>query len=233
VRVRALLTGLGCSPAEVLALAVLAAAAVAALGLLVIATEGRAVAGGVWAGTARVAAPGVEAPGVERAGGTAPDGLRVAPPPPEQVVVHVVGRVAVPGVYRLAEGARVEEALAAAGGTLADAALESLNLARPLADGEQVIVRAVGDPAPGPAPGHAGGGVAAGPPAMRPDGLLDLNLATAADLEELPGVGPVLAERILAHRESVGGRFTSVGQLREVPGIGESRFQTIAELVIV
>lgn len=147
----------------------------------------------------------------------------------EQLIVHVTGRVDAPGLYRLTAGARVGDAIAAAGGPLSDAVTDGLNLARPLSDGEQVVV-------PGPQPA-AGPGIPAGPAepsagGKRADGTLDLNLATAEQFEELPGIGPVLAERIVQHRESIG-RFQAVGDLRQVTGIGEKIFQQLAPLVSV
>lgn len=206
-RLRRGAANLGCSAAEVTALAVLVAGAVAVLALL-------------WA-LAKPASPDGTA-----AAPSVTDALDVAE---DELVVHVAGQVAAPGLYRLPAGARIADALERAGGPLPDAALDALNLARPLSDGEQLLV-------PGPAP-PAGDPGAAAPShvpasAWRPDGLLDLNLAAPDDLEQLPGIGPVLAERIAAHRDEVGG-YTAVGDLREVPGIGEKKFQAIAELVTV
>lgn len=210
-RLRRGVASLGCSAAEVTALIVLVTGAVAVLGLL-------------WV-LARPASP--QAP-------TAPpsvaDELGFAE---EELVVHVAGEVAAPGLYRLPAGARVADALGEAGGPLAEAVLDALNLARPLSDGEQLLVPGPPPPAGDPGdPGTAAHPHAVAASAWRPDGLLDLNRATPADLEELPGIGPVLAERIAAHRDQVGG-FTAVGDLREVPGIGEKKFQAIAELVAV
>jgi competence protein ComEA len=198
--VREVLGGLGCTPAECVALAIFVAGAVAALGLL-------------WLG-ARPGQPPAKPP--EGAGIVVES---------EEVVVHVAGAVSEPGLYHLPGGARVADALAAAGGPQPGAALDALNLARPLTDGEQLLV-----PTPGAAPPTAHEG--ATPSAKRPDGKLDLNRATAEDLDELPGIGPVLAERIIAEREQTGG-FKSVGQLREVPGIGEKTFQELAPMVAV
>lgn len=206
-RLRRGLTDLGCSGAEVVALTVLVAGGVAALALL-------------WV-LARPGEPTTADPGGGAALAELPSG--------EELVVHVAGEVAVPGLYRLPDGARVADALEQAGGPLPGAALDALNLARVLADGEQLVV-----PGPAPAPGEdpaADPGPAPGS-AWRPDGLLDLNRATPEDLEELPGIGPVLAERITAHRQTAGG-FRAVGDLREVPGIGEKTFQAIAGLVAV
>lgn len=152
-------------------------------------------------------------------------------PVPGPVVVHVAGAVVTPGVVELRTGDRVADALAAAGGPLPDASLASLNLARPLVDGEQVLVpttteEAQGGPSTGAA-GEAGSGVAS---ATLPDGRLDLNTATAAELEELPGVGPVLAGRIIAHRDQHG-PFGEASQLREVSGIGEAKWASLRDLV--
>ena len=145
----------------------------------------------------------------------------------DTVTVHVAGAVARPGLVRLPVGARVADAVEQAGGLLLDADPAGLNLARPLADGERVDVPRLGDAAAGPSTGTGDP-----TPAVDADGRLDLNRATAADLEELPGVGPVLAQRILDWREA-NGPFTAVGQLREVSGIGERTFQGLAEQVTV
>lgn len=147
------------------------------------------------------------------------------PPPPavsaEPVLVHVAGAVTRPGLYRLAAGARVADALGAAGGATTDAALDGLNLARVLEDGEQLVV-AGSDAA---VPGAAVAGV-------RADGRVDLNRAGQAELDALPGIGPVLAARIVAYREAHGG-FRSVRDLRRVQGIGEKLYRSLAELVAV
>lgn len=125
------------------------------------------------------------------------------------VLVHVVGQVANPGVVELPAQARVSEALNAAGGPLPDADLSALNLAAVVQDGAQIVVPAPGEAAPA-APSAAGAATS---------GLIDLNRASATELEELPGVGPVLAERIVADRESQG-PFSSVDDLDRVSGIG-------------
>ncbi len=147
------------------------------------------------------------------------------------MTVHVAGRVRTPGVVTLPAGSRVADALDAVGGALKGADLAAVNLARPLTDGEQVLVpklghRAAAGPAPEPAP-RAGTG-SAGPAA----GPVDLNAATPAQLEELPGVGPVLAERIVEWRTQHG-RFSSVEELAEVAGIGETTLAELAPLVRV
>ncbi|WP_307861451.1 ComEA family DNA-binding protein [Cellulomonas wangleii] len=126
----------------------------------------------------------------------------------DDVVVHVVGAVVRPGVVRLARGARVGEAVDAVGGSVPGADLAGVNLARVLTDGEQLVVPVVGAP-----PLATGGGAAAAA-----DGLVDVNTADAATLEDLPGVGPVLAERIVQHRTEH--PFTTVDDLDDVTGIG-------------
>ncbi|ADG75121.1 Soluble ligand binding domain protein [Cellulomonas flavigena DSM 20109] len=123
----------------------------------------------------------------------------------EVVVVHVVGAVAAPGVVRLTLGARVADAVAAAGGSTPEADLGRVNLARVLTDGEQLVVPAAGAPASEPA----------GAPT---DGLVDLNSATEQELQELPGVGPVLAGRIVQRRTER--PYAAVDELDEVAGIG-------------
>lgn len=117
------------------------------------------------------------------------------------VVVHVAGSVAKPGLIRLPAGARVADAIEAAGGPRGRKTLDSVNLARPVVDGEQIVVGA-------PVVGASAAGVS-------------LNAATAADLEDLPGIGPVLAQRIVAWREA-NGPFRSVDELSEVSGIGDA-----------
>ena len=144
-----------------------------------------------------------------------------------RVVVHVAGAVAAPGLYRLGAGPRVADALDAAGGPAGDADLDALNLAAKVADGERVYVPRKGEappPVAGAAGGGSGGAVTAGP--------IDLNTATAEQLEDLPGVGPATAEAILAYRKEKG-RFRSVEELLEVRGIGEAKLASIRPKVRV
>ncbi len=131
------------------------------------------------------------------------------------LVVDVAGRVRRPGLVRLAVGARVDDALRAAGGVLPGVRTDALNLARKLADGEQVLV-----------------GLAAAATGPAGSGLLNLNTASASDIEQLPGIGPVLAQRIVDWRTEHS-RFASVDQLREVSGIGESKFASLRVKVTV
>ncbi|GEK19502.1 ComEA family DNA-binding protein [Cellulomonas xylanilytica] len=138
------------------------------------------------------------------------------------VVVDVVGAVATPGVVRLPQGSRVVDALAAAGGAGADAEVSALNLARVLVDGEQIVV---------PRPGERAAQPGAAGPAGEGDDLVDLNTADATVLDSLPGIGPVLAERIVAHRED--GPFTTVDELADVAGIGPTLLERLRDLVRV
>ena len=143
------------------------------------------------------------------------------------VVVHVTGRVAEPGVYELDAGARLVDAVAAAGGALRGADLASLNLAAPAIDGTQVYVPRIGEvprSGLGSAPGPAGGTDATG--------KVNLNTATAAELETLPGIGPALAARIIEHR-TTDGPFASVDDLDDVSGIGAATLEELRPLVTV
>jgi competence protein ComEA len=139
--------------------------------------------------------------------------------PSGTIVVAVQGRVVHPGLYRLPSGSRVADALDAAGGALPGVDLSYVNLARKLADGELLLVGAT------PPPDQPGAAAPAG-------GKVDLNTATVAQLDALPGVGPALAQRILAYRTEHGG-FRSVDDLRKVPGIGDAKFAQLKDLVTV
>jgi competence protein ComEA len=138
------------------------------------------------------------------------------------VVVSVVGLVARPGLVTLPSGSRVADAIEAAGGLLPEADPAAVNLAAVLADGQQIAVSAPGATTSAPGPG-------AGTPQGGP---VNLNIATAADLDALPGIGPVLAQRIVSYRDQQG-RFTSVEQLDDVPGIGPSIYDQLKPLVTV
>jgi competence protein ComEA len=154
------------------------------------------------------------------AGGTA------APAPSGAViVVAVTGRVRRPGLVRLPAGARVADALDAAGGVLPGTDIAFLNLARRVADGELVVVGLT--PPPGVAP--SGDGAVGEAPGGGP---VNLNTAGLVELQTLPGVGPVLAQRILDYRQAHGG-FRSVADLRQVSGIGDARFAQLKDLVTV
>ena len=176
-----------------------------------------------------VAAPGV----VVAASGSpaAPSGstsVASSSPRPE-IVVHVVGAVRRPGLVRLRDGARVQDALEAAGGLTAAARPGRLNLAQLLADGQQVVIGTSGDSASEVRDGTGPAQASTGPKAAT---SVDLNRATAAELEALPGVGPVTAAAILAWRAQHG-RFTTVAELQQVDGIGPKTYAQIAPHVRV
>lgn len=147
------------------------------------------------------------------------------------LVVHVVGAVRRPGLFRLREGTRVADAVARAGGATGKAYLAGLNLAAPLVDGIQVVVptrAAIGESG---AAGSSAGGLPAGPGAAGALGpKLSLASATAEELDELPGVGPVTAQTIIDYRTEHG-PFRSVDDLDAVPGIGPTRVEQLRELV--
>jgi competence protein ComEA len=139
-----------------------------------------------------------------------------AEPLENTVMVHVVGAVALPGVVTVPETSRVQDALALAGGALEDADLRSVNLARTVFDGEQIVVPRLGDPLD-----SFGGG----------SGLLSLSQADQASLETLPSIGPATAERIIAWREA-NGPFRSVEDLLAISGIGPATLEGLADLVV-
>lgn len=143
------------------------------------------------------------------------------------VVVSVVGLVARPGLVTLPSGSRVADALAAAGGTLPGADPASVNVAAVLADGQQIAIGVPGAGAGGAGPGDDGGGTSPGGA-----GRVNLNVATVTELDGLPGIGPVLAQRIVAHREEHG-PFRAVEELDEIEGIGPATAAELAELVTV
>ena len=138
------------------------------------------------------------------------------------VVVDVVGAVRRPGLYRLSQGARIADAVSRAGGATRKADLALVNLAAPLADGEQIVVPLRGEAAPG-----AGGAGTAGTPSGGP---VHLSSATLEQLDSLPGIGPVTAQKILDYRQEHGA-FTSVDELDAVPGIGPARLDQLKDLV--
>jgi competence protein ComEA len=148
-------------------------------------------------------------------------------PSPVVFVIHVAGWVRRPGVYELEQGDRVIDAIEAAGGPRRGAELDALNLAALVADAQQILV-----PKKAPAGGRAAAPPGAGGSSESPAGLVNLNTATAEELETLPGIGPVLASSIVEHREQ-NGPFTSVDQLLDVSGIGEQRLADIRDLVTV
>lgn len=142
--------------------------------------------------------------------------------PQQVVVVYVAGKVRHPGLVRAPTGSRVADVLTLAGGALRGVDLTTLNLARLVADGEQIIVGQPAQPTPTEPPGATTS--AARPSA--PNTPVNLNTATLDQLDTLPGVGPVLAQRILDFRTQ-NGPFTTVDQLQEVPGVGPKKFDSL------
>ena len=162
-------------------------------------------------GAQRVVAP-------EGSSDAGPDAALVASTQAAPIFVHVLGQVERPGLYELREGARVFDAVAAAGGLTDAADPAGVNLARPVADGEQLLVPAVGEAPP------AAAGAAS-------DGRIDLNTADVAALDTLPRIGPAMAERIVEWREA-NGPIRSVDDLLAVSGIGAKTVEALRPLVV-
>jgi competence protein ComEA len=207
-------------------------------------------AGGWWLWQRPAADPGVLVPAT--APSTGPPTVSTGTPPPTlaagagpgpagppgsspsgaaSATVHVAGAVGTPGIVVVAPGARVVDAVAAAGGLAAEADVTAVNLARPVTDGEMILVPVPGQQVPAAAGGGPGpGAVADG--GSGASGLVDVNRATAGELEQLPGIGPVLAERIVAWREDTG-PFASVDDLAAVPGIGPATLEELRDSATV
>jgi competence protein ComEA len=156
-------------------------------------------------------------------GGTASAPASASPSPEVVVLVDVAGWVRRPGVYEFTEGARVIDAIDAAGGARSGAVLEALNLAAPLTDGTQILVPREGQEGVAPAP--VTGGAVAG-------GLVNVNSAIATELEELPGIGEVIAQRIIDYRTE-NGPFATVDERVDVSGLGDAILEYIREIVTV
>ena len=169
------------------------------------------------AGTTTPAAPLPPSPGL---------GTGATEAPHARVVIDVVGAVRRPGLYRLEQGSRIADAIARAGGATRSAVLAQVNLAAPLADGEQVVVPKRG--APGMAAPSTSG--SAGAPGS-PTAPVQLSTATLEQLDSLPGIGPSTAQKILDYRTKHGA-FSSVDELDAVPGIGPKRLDQLRDLVV-
>ncbi len=192
-----------------------------------------AVVGIVAAVAVRWATPGVGAASDD--GVVLPRAVRVTTtrPAPELLFIHVAGAVSLPGVHRLPDGARVADAVDAAGGLAPDADPSQLNLAERLVDGARLHVARQGELNAPPAVSGAGsGGGGPGSGGSGPDQPVDLNRADEDQLDELPGIGPATAAAIVAHR-SANGPFTSVEALAEVRGIGPAKLEALRPLVRV
>jgi competence protein ComEA len=159
-----------------------------------------------------------------RAAPAGPAPIAVAPVPaaPPRLVVDVVGAVRRAGLYRLSKGARIADAVAVAGGATRHADLAQLNLAAPLADGEQVVV---------PVRGRAGAAAGAAPAGAGGTAPVQLSTATLEQLDGLPGIGPVTAQKILDYRQQHGA-FSSVEELDAISGIGPARLDQLKGLVV-
>lgn len=142
------------------------------------------------------------------------------------VVVYLSGCVASPGVYELDEGSRVVDAIAAAGGASDNAALDALNLARVVADGEHVHIPSIEESASGVSAPSAEEAL------RRPDGKVNINTATAEQLDALEGIGPSTASKIIEDR-SVNGPFSTIEDIKRVPGIGDKKFEALADSICV
>ncbi|MEU4695002.1 ComEA family DNA-binding protein [Actinoplanes sp. NPDC023714] len=176
-----------------------------------------------WRARPRVDELGAGSPGLVSVPAGDPSSRTVSAPASE-VVIAVGGKVRRPGLVHLPPGARVADALTAAGGAEPGVDVAALNLARKVVDGELIMVGVTPPPGTVTVPGASAG--------TAPGGLLNLNTAELRDLDELPGVGPVLAQRILDAREQMGG-FKAVADLRKVDGIGDARYEQLKELVTV
>ena len=172
------------------------------------------VAGSRLAGVGANEVPSNAVPLAQLSASDGPAGATTAP----RIVVHVVGAVRRPGLFKLAEGARVADALARAGGPARRADLAAVNLAAPLADGQQVVVPARLPPGSAPAGAAATGA------------KVSLAIATLDQLDELPGIGPITAQKIVDWR-TAHGPFRSVEDLDDVPGIGPARVEQLRDLV--
>ena len=144
------------------------------------------------------------------------------------ILVHVLGAVAQPGLFELHDGARVMDVVAAAGGLNETADPAGVNLARILSDGEQLYIPQLGEAQPGAPPGASAGGNESG----ATGGKVNLNTASAAELETLPRIGPAMSQRIIDYREA-NGRFSSIDDVRNVTGIGDKTFDGLKELITI
>jgi competence protein ComEA len=179
-----------------------------------------------WSGILAPGAPaaGEGAPGAPATGASAESSRDAVPAALATVTVHVVGEVRRPGVYELRGGSRVVDAVTAAGGTLGAADQAAVNLARIVADGEQIAIPRQG--------AGASAGAATVPGAAARPGKIDLNTATEAQLDTLPGVGPATAGKIVSDRTE-NGPFRTVDDLMRVPGIGPAKLDALKDLVTV
>jgi competence protein ComEA len=204
------------------------------LGWRVLRADGQARAGAAPAATAGTGTGAATTPAAAGDGGGA-DGVSVtaAPARDGSATIHVVGAVRRAGVYRLRLGRRVQDAIARAGGATAHADLQAINLAAKVADGQQVVVPRKGTaPAGGDAAAVPGASPGAGAGAGAPAAPVNLNSATAEQLDTLDGVGPATAQKILEYRSQHGG-FSAVDELGQISGIGPKRLESLRGQVTV
>ncbi|MBI3942625.1 MAG: ComEA family DNA-binding protein [Chloroflexi bacterium] len=154
----------------------------------------------------------------------------VSSPTPKQIAAYISGAVLHPDVYTLAEGARLKDLVTLAGGLLPDADTAAINLALPLSDGQHFHIfrqGEVGSPSPPPATGSN-----PNPPAgqAQPIGKINLNTATASELDSLPGIGPAIAQRIIDYRTK-NGPFKSIEEIKQVSGIGDAIFENLKDRI--
>ena len=175
-----------------------------------------------------VLAPVAASPSAAAAGAASPAASQTP-----DVMVYVCGAVRSPGVVRLPAGARVTDALQVAGGPTAKAELAAVNLAAPVTDGQQIVVPESGAVAVAPASGGAASSsTAAGAIGTAPAALININTASAEELDALDGVGPSTAQKIIDYRTENGG-FTTIEEIKEVPGIGDAKFAAMQDSITV
>ncbi len=168
-----------------------------------------------------------------------PTALAMSTPTPRptptlaSLTVDVRGAINKPGVYTLAAGSRVQDALTLAGETTSNADTRTLNLARKLNDGEQLYVPTLGETPPTPVPASVPTTARGTPTVVKaPGGKVNLNTATLAELDTLPGIGPAIAQRIIEYRQQ-NGAFAKIDDIKKVRGIGDAMFEQIKELITV
>jgi competence protein ComEA len=161
------------------------------------------------------------------------ESIKLLPPPtPPPLTVHVVGAVAQPGVYNLPPGSHVQDGVEAAGGLLPEANPQAVNLAALAQDGERIFLPTRVPLPPTPLPGSTPAATIATPSGPIPGGLININTATLEELDSLPGIGPVTAQKIIDYRQN-NGMFTQIEDLMDVPDIGSATFAKIKDLVTV
>jgi len=161
------------------------------------------------------------------------ESIKLLPPPtPPPLVVHVVGAVTQPGVYSLPPGSHVQDGVEAAGGLLPEANPQAVNLAALAQDGERIFIPTRVPLAPTSLPGGTPAATNATPPSPIPGGLININTATLEELDSLPGIGPVTAQKIIDYRQN-NGLFTRIEDLMDVQDIGPATLAKIKDLITV